>query len=210
MLRFALEFTARLLAVLLLATMGSGCATWMQVDLDQETDFSQYRSWGWQPREPSPRRARPSALDIQVARQIQSALLDRGLYYVDEDPDLLVFVRLVITPEQATEHTTPAVQRLSSLHDSASFEIQVTETVVHYYERGRLAIEVTDARQQREVWRGKIEGRYREAFRPHLNEVIVRLVGRFPISAEPSTGTDPSAIAHAGDAAAGLPDWPGR
>jgi len=208
--RFALEVTARLLVVLLLATMGSGCTTGMQVHLDQETDFSQHRTWGWQPREAAPRRARPSALDVQLARQIQSALLGRGLYYVDEDPDLLVSVRLVITPEQVTEHTTPAVRGLSSLHDSGSFEIQATETVVHYYERGRLAVEVIDARQQREVWRGEIEGRYREAFRPHLNEVIVRLIGRFPMSDEPSTGTHPGAIAHAGDAAAGLSDWPGR
>lgn len=208
--RFALEFTARLLLVLLLATMGSGCATSMQVHLDRETDFSQYRTWGWQPREPSPRPARPSALDVQLARQIQRALLDRGLHYVDEDPDLLVSVRLVITPEQVTEHTTPAVQSLSSLHNSGSFEIQVTETAVRDYERGRLAIEVIDARQHREIWRGEIESRYQEAFRSHLDEVVARLVGRFPMSAEPSTGTHPSAITHAGDAAAGLSDSPGR
>lgn len=208
--RFALEVTARLLVVLLLATMGSGCATEMHVQLDQETDFSQYRTWGWKPREPSARRTRPSALDLQLARQIQSALLGRGLYYVDEDPDLLISVRLVITPEQITEQTTPAVQSLSSLHDSGSFEIQATETAVHHYERGRLAVEAIDARQHREVWRGEIEGRYRDAFRPHLNQIVVKLIDRFPMSAQSSTGTHPSAIARAGDAAAGLSDWPGR
>jgi hypothetical protein len=208
--RFALQVTARLLVGLLLATMGSGCATRMQTNLDQETDFSRYRTWGWQTRELSPRPARPSALDLQVARRMQSALLDRGLYYVDEDPDLLVFARLVITREQVTEHTTPAVQGLSSLHDGGYYEIQVTETVVRYYERGRLAVEVIDARQHREIWRGEIEGRYQEAFRPHLDEVVVRLVGRFPMCVEPSMGTHPSAIARTGDAAAGLSARPGR
>jgi hypothetical protein len=208
--RFALEVMARLLVVLLLATMGSGCVTRMQVHLDQETDFSRYRTWGWQPREPPPWRDRPSALDVELARQLQSALLDRGLHYADEEPDLLVCGRLVITPERVTEHTTPAVRTLSSLHDGGSFEIQTTQTVVRDYERGRLALVVIDARRQREVWRGEIEGRYQEAFRPHLDEFVVRLVGRFPMCAEPSTNTYPRAIAQAGEAASGLWDWPGR
>ena len=72
--RFALGLTARLLVVVLLATMGSGCTTRMQVHLDRDTDFSQYRTWGWQTRRSYPRRAAPSTLDVQVARQIQSAL----------------------------------------------------------------------------------------------------------------------------------------
>lgn len=202
--RFAHQVTARLLVGLLLATLGSGCATRAQVDVDEETDFSRYRTWGWQPREAPPQRTRPSALDVQVAGQIQAALLDRGLRYVAQDPDLLVAARLVITPEQVTEHTTPAVQSLSTLNSGGSFEIQVTERVVRDYERGRLAVEVIDARKRREVWRGEIEGRYQEAFRPHLDEFVVRLFGRFPMCVEPSTGTRPGAIASAGDAAAGL------
>lgn len=202
--RFALRVAATLPVALLLAILGSGCVAHVHVQRDQSADFSRYRTWGWQPREVSPRPARPSALDEQVARQLQRALLDRGLHYVDEAPDLLIAASLVITPEQVTEPVTPAVRSVSSLTSSGSYEIQVTERVVRDYQRGRLAVEVIDARRRQEVWRGEIEGRYEHAFRPHLEGLVTKLFDRFPMCVDTSALTNPGAIAGAGDAAAGL------
>ncbi|MBW2383546.1 MAG: DUF4136 domain-containing protein [Deltaproteobacteria bacterium] len=206
--RLSLQLRATLLVGLLLASGGSGCATRAHVQIDAETDFSQYRTWGWHPREPTDRRTQPSALDVQIARQTQRALLDRGLVYVDAEPDLLVRSSLVITREQVTEYTTPAMQWISSYHDSGSYDVQVTETRIHYYERGRLVTQVSDAHRDRVVWRGEIEARYREAFRPHLDQIVASLLDHFPMAVDPATGMDPRAIASAGDAATGLRHWP--
>jgi hypothetical protein len=201
--RFAFQLTAPLLVGILIATIGTGCASPTRVELDEDADFSRYQTWGWQPTAASAEGGLPSALDVQVAAQVQRSLRARGLRYAADDPDLQVTAHLEITREQVTQHTTPALRRVSSFHASGSYDIQITETEVQLYERGRLVVAVIDARQHRQVWRGKSEARHRDVFRPHLDEMIAGLVGQFPMSTNPAHDVRPSMIAHSSESPLG-------
>jgi hypothetical protein len=197
-----MKITLQLVASLFLSiaplTFGVGCSTPVTVSVDEEADFSQYRTWGWPPREapdPESNAADASVLDRQLASHILEALRERGLRYEREDPDLIVAARLLVSRKQVTINTTPAMEWLPSLHNSPSYEIQYTRSDTHTDEVGHLVVVVRDPRLGREVWRGETERRFQSAFAPHIGEVVDSLLGRFPTAPIQSPGPGTQAIA---------------
>jgi hypothetical protein len=176
-----------------------GCSTPVTTSVDEEADFSQYRTWGWAPREvPDPESitADPSALDRQLASQILEGLRQRGLRYVREDPDLLVTARLLVTRKQVTINTTPAAEWLPSLHNSPSYEVQYTRSDTQSHELGHLVVIMRDPQLGRDVWRGETERQFESAFEPHVGEVVDSLLGHLPTA--PIQSPDPGTRAIAG------------
>lgn len=185
------------LAVLALAV---GCATSVELQTlrDDETDFSRYRSWSWRPaavEDERPRSETERELARRVHRGIRRDLAQKGFDYRSGNADLEIDARLAVTREQEVTHRTGAIESLSSLHDSASFEIQGTRREVVPYERGRLTIRVIDRRRNREVWRAEYEGRFRGEFTPHVERAIAHSLASLPeVPSEPPP-FDPGAIA---------------
>jgi len=75
---------------------------------------------------------------------------------------------------------TDAVQHLSSLHHSPSYEVQSTRTEVTRFEIAELLVLVIDSSERRLVWRGRLNERYRDAFTPHLAEAVSQLLAHVP------------------------------
>jgi hypothetical protein len=177
------------LAAAIFAWLGVACATTVDVAFDEEEDFSRYRTWDWLPRAAravdAPLGHTP-ALDARLARLIERALRARGFERSDGPADLFVSYYLRVQREFVTVRETPAMQLLSSFHSSPSYWIQATQSELHSYERGHLTIVVAGRRQQRVIWRGEFEGRFREAFAPHLEEVVWSLLERFPPQTKPA------------------------
>jgi hypothetical protein len=189
--KIALQLAASLSLSIAPLTFGVGCSTPVTVSVDEEADFSQYRTWGWPPAEvldPESIAASATALDRQLASHILEGLRERGLHYAREDPDLVVAARLLVSRQQVTVHTTPAMEWLPSLHNSPSYEIQFTRSDSENHEVGHLVIVVRDPRLGREVWRGETERKFSSAFEPHVGEVVDSLLGRFPTAAIRSPG----------------------
>jgi hypothetical protein len=159
------------------------------VEFDEREDFSRYRTWDWLPRAArvvdAPLSHTP-ALDARLARLVERALRARGFERTHGPADFFVSYYLRVQREFVTVRETPAMQQLSSLHSSPSYWIQATRSELHTYERGHLAIVVAGRRQQRVIWRGEIEGRFREDFSPHLEEVVWSLLERFPPQTKPA------------------------
>jgi hypothetical protein len=177
---------AALLALVL--PCAAACATSREVWFDQREDFSRHRTWEWLPPPAqtvdAPDRARE--LEARLIRLVARALDERGLEFAPGRADLLVRYDLDVEREHVLVHETPAVEQLSSLHSSPSYEIQATRQVLHVYEHARLEIVVlADAQRRRPIWRGAIAGRYRGAF--PLKQAVARLLEAFPPEpAEPS------------------------
>jgi hypothetical protein len=176
------------LAAAILAALGAGCATSVDVAFDEREDFSRYRTWNWLPRAAravdTPLGPTP-ALDARLARLVERALRARGFERRDGPADLFVSYSLRVQREFVTVRETPALQQLSSLHNSPSYWIQAPRSELHIYERGHLTIVVAGRRQRRVIWRGELEGRFRGDFSPHLEEAVWSLLGRFPPPTKP-------------------------
>jgi hypothetical protein len=177
------------LAAVIFGSLGVACATTVDVAFDERADFSRYRTWDWLPRAARTVEAPLSetrALDARLARLVERALRARGFERTDGRADFFVSYYLRVQREFVTVRETPAMQQLSSLHSSPSYWIQATRSERHTYERGHLAIVVAGRRQQRVIWRGEIEGRFREDFSPHLEEAVWSLLERFPPQTKPA------------------------
>jgi hypothetical protein len=171
------------LAAVIFGSLGVACATTVDVAFDERADFSRYRSWDWLPRAARTVDApvgEMRALDARLARLVERALRARGFERTDGRADFFVSYYFRVQREFVIVNETPAMQQLSSFHDSPSYWIQATKSELHTYERGYLAIVVSGSRQQRLIWRGEFEGRFREDFSPHLEEAVWSLLERFP------------------------------
>lgn len=176
------------LAAAILAALGVACATTVDVAFDERADFSRYRSWDWLPGAAGAVDAplgRAPALDARLARLVEEALRARGFERGDGGADLLVGYHLRVQREFVTVREIPAMQQLSSFHNSPSYWIQAPRSELHTYERGHLTIVVAGRRERRVIWRGQLEGRFRGDFSPHLEEAVRSLLERFPPPAKP-------------------------
>jgi hypothetical protein len=177
------------LAAVIFGSLGVACATTVDVAFDERADFSRYRTWDWLPRAARTVEAPLSeklALDARLARLVERALRARGFERTDGRADFFVSTYLRVQRESVIVNETPAMQQLSSFHDSPSYWIQATQSELRSYENGYLVIVVSGGRQQRLIWRGEFAGRFREDFSPHLEEAVWSLLERFPPPPEPA------------------------
>jgi len=170
----------------MLASFGVACTSTVDVSIDQQTNLADYRTWNFlslgsgNVRAPS---SDPRELDARLTGLVERYLLERGFARVTGRPDFFVSYFLEVRRQAVIVTETPATEFLSSLDHSPSYEIQATESRVEIYEIGHLAILVSDPDEQRVVWRGGFEGRFRGEISPHLEDAVSSLLEHLPAPA---------------------------
>ena len=178
----------------LLASFGVACASTRDVHIDQRKDLAGYRTWNFLAHESGSVYAPDAdarALDATLTRLIERCLLERGFERVKGRPDFYVRYVLEVRRQLVSTEETPAVESLSSLHESPSYEFQATASRVEIYETGHLAILVSEPGEQTVIWRGGFEGRLRGELQPQLKDVVASVLGHFPASVAAS-GAQPA------------------
>lgn len=179
---------AVLLHVILVAAIATGCATAMEVSVDETADFSGVRTWAWLPGgrnvDAVPGEAQP--LDALTSRLVEAELRRRGLARVAGGADLLVGYELQVDRHLVAVNETSAAEFLSSHHYSHSYVVQSTEARMDVYDHGYLRLVVTDGTRERRLWQGELWARRRGDFARHLPEAVSRLLGDFPAEPPPA------------------------
>jgi hypothetical protein len=191
-----MEGAALRIAAVLSLSLGVACSTYPEISFDEREDFSRYRTWDWLPgtaRTIDAPAANSVALDHELARFVERALERRGFERVRRRPDLRVGVRLEVRREEVTIYETHAIEQLSSLHSSPSYDVQASVKRRQTYERSRLLVFAIEARQGRVVWEGALAARSRGQLGPHLERTTADLLERFPSAGRASTGAPPPA-----------------
>jgi hypothetical protein len=170
----------------LMGALLTGCATTtVDVEFDEQQDFSGYRTWDWLSREirvedfPG---EEPKLANL-ASRLVGRELRDRGLVRSRVRPDLLVSYALHMQRQLIAVNETGAEALLASHHASPSYLIQATQRRVDVYESGHLLVLITDGRSGRVVWRGDLRAHRRDDFGEHLPEAVSQLVALFPRTA---------------------------
>jgi hypothetical protein len=173
------------LGAIILASLGVACAPTLDVSIQQTRDLSGLRTWSFlapgrgNVRAPEPDTA---ALDAVLTHLIGRCLLERGFTRVMEQPDFRVGYVLEIRRQIVNRVETPAMETLSSLHDSPSYEIQISEQSVEIHDRAVLTIFVSDPGDQAVTWRGEFVGLLRGPRLSQLTNVVASVLRHFPVS----------------------------
>jgi len=189
-----MEAAALRIAVALSVSLGVACSTSPEISFDEREDFSRYRTWDWLPgaaRTIDAPAADSVALDLELARLVERALDRRGFERVRRRPDLRVGVRLEVRREEVTIYETHAIEQLSSLHSSPSYEVQAAVKRRQTYERSRLLVFAIEARHGRVVWEGALAARSPGRLGAQLERTIADLLERFPSAGRASRGGTP-------------------
>lgn len=187
--RPTLCLTARVLVGFGLLALVSGCRS-PRLEIDQLGDVSRRRTWDFvQPLRGVVHAPLHSHVDLEssVAWQIERGLLERGYQRTRNDPDVVVYFQLIVQDQIVKRNLTGAVSHLASMHSSASYDIQTTQTRSTRYETADLQILMIDPRQRRPLWDGRLSQRYRDEFMPHLGEAVSQLLTQLP---PPSSATN--------------------
>lgn len=169
-------------AAIVLAWLGVGCSTTVDVRFDEREDFSRYRTWDWLPHGlpnvDAHRNAR--ALDAHLARLIERELLERGFERAADRPDFLVTYHLVLRQRVAIVDEPAAAYLLSSHHSSPSYWIEGSRKVTRVYREIRLTIGVSEAREWMMIWRATQQRTLEDARVLPLDDAVETLLDRFP------------------------------
>ena len=190
--------TAVAIAAVVSMSVCVACTTLLEISFDERADFSRYRTWDWLPGAartidaPTPYLV---GLDRDLARLVERELERQGFERVRRGADLRIGVLLNVRREVVKVFETGAVEQLSSLHESPSYQVQTTVERQETHERSRLVVVATDARRGKVVWTGALEERFRGQFSPYLERTVANLLEHFPpagrVSESPPPGPDP-------------------
>jgi len=169
-----------------------GCASSPTISFDPNGAWSRFRTWDWSPTAtqtvgtPNPGFVE---LNREIARLVAHALAERGFARDSRAPDLLVDVRLSLRRVRVISHETGAIEQLSSLHSSPSYQVQTTTKWIETYECPRLVVIATDPRRGLVVWKGALEERFRGQFAPHSASMVETLLKQFPTAGQAENGS---------------------
>jgi hypothetical protein len=170
--------TRRFAPLLLLATVA--CVSPVTVEFDAEEDFSRHRTWAWLPRPQAPPADDP-ALHALLNDLVERGLEARGFPRATEGrPDLFVTTHVELRRELEIRTETPAMETLSSLHDSPSYTVEAPRQLLIPYERATLVVDVADGRERQLVWRGSQTRRVRGRFTDAAADVVEEILAHFP------------------------------
>jgi hypothetical protein len=183
------------LAAILLTALGAGCATTVEVSIDEREILSRYHTWDWSSCNrvviDAPDR-NAASLGARVARRIEDGLHANGFERAEGRADFYVSYRLALRSQAVVVVQPRAAYELSSLHDTPSYLIESSEQVTRVYEQMRLAISVT-GRQGETLWSAELRRRDEDIFALKLEEAVETLLGRFPQQLERrGTGASPA------------------
>lgn len=182
--------TPPVLVALLATTAGfvAACATSVKVDVDENEDFSQYRTWDWMPQirpRVEGRYAVTPALDVRMSRLIEDALEARGFERTQPPADFYVTFHLTIQPKAEFVEQPMAPYLLDSHHASPSFWIEGTESVERRYDDLRLAIGISGG-GGRMTWQAALEQQVEAGEALPLDKAVAKLIDRFPSTGPPA------------------------
>jgi hypothetical protein len=166
----------------LLASLGLGCAHSVVVDVDEQEDFSSYRTWDWMPQ------VRPkvvalsgngSALGARVSRLIEASLREQGFERTSDHPDFYLTYFLLVKRQTEIVQQAVAPEYLASLDSSPSYWIEGSVAEVRQYNVYRLAIGVSGG-PGRMTWRAVVANRVSAESELPLEDAVGALFERFP------------------------------
>jgi|SRR5262245_4604606 len=190
-----LRAAAALSAIAVVALVSSTSAAKVEVksDRDKQFDFSQVKTWAWDPKEPGKvimaRSSQDNPADVQrrfgqtITDAIANEFTQRGLTPVSPNPgDIRIYYYLVVTvgfDTQTMGQFLPAVPEWSVIPytpQTTSFDI---------VQNGALVIDAVSNKLDRVVWRviGRTEldsERTDDQRRARIKTVVRELVKRFP------------------------------
>jgi hypothetical protein len=159
-----------------------GCAHSVAVDIDEQEDFSSYRTWDWMPQ------IRPkvvavsgngSALEAQMARLIEASLHEQGLERSSDHPDFYLTYFLFVKRQTEIVQQAVAPYLLVSHHSSPSYLIEGSVEERRQYNHFRLAIGVSQS-PGRMTWRAAVVSRVPAETELPLDDAITLRLERFP------------------------------
>lgn len=181
-------------ALAILATLGVGCATTIDVSIDHRRPLEGDRTWDF-PGLPTGNVRAPGddaeSLNAVLMKLVERCLESRGFTRVRAEPDLYVSYVLQVERQYVVFFETPAVESVQSLDHSVSYEVQASRRRFEMQEAGRLTIFVTDREERTVLWRGGFEGRFKGRLTRHLKEGVANLLGRLPA---PELASDPDSV----------------
>jgi len=182
--RLTFRITVYLLVAFVSISFASGCRT-LSLEVEMPGDASRYQTWNFV----HPTRDATHALllvgtdfESAISQQVETELSDRGFQRTANDPDLLVFFQLAVREQLVEQQVTGAMQHLPSLHFSPSYDVQVTRTEFRRYEIAELLLVMVESNERQLVWRGRLNDRYLDGFKPHLGEAVSQLLAQVPFS----------------------------
>ena len=164
----------RLVVLLAMSMMVSGCARYAITDYDGGADFSQYRSYSIEKRS----EGRIQSLDAtRIERAVQRELSERGLDQSDNGADLKV--RYTIEDEKRLESRGPNVG-LGFGFGRSPFGFGVAHSPVRTREirEGKLVVQLVEAESQRVVWQGTGQRNLTENMSPDSRSSLIDRVVR--------------------------------
>lgn len=172
-------------------SIGVGCAGPLAVELDEDADFSAYRTWTWHVSSPADFvRQSPEQLALvgSVARHVRVQMTSRGFVYARSDADLLVTPELRVRRRHVVSHRAQTDRFVPSAHASPNYIIEgLTTEHRQIVESTSLSVVVADRRTGRVVWRARLREAFDGDFAAHVGPSVVALMEPFP-SAVPIPG----------------------
>ena len=177
------KFSAALVATLGVVVMS--CATpSVKVEVDENEDFSNYRTWDWMPQirpRVEGRYAVTPVLDLRVQRMIEASLEERGFRRTEPPADFYITFRLTIQPKAKLTQNAVAPYVLNSLHSTPSYYIERTEVSEHRFDDFYLAMGITEG-GGRMTWQATFEKHIEPNDSLPIEAAVEELFEHFPAS----------------------------
>ena len=170
----------RLFVALLAVVVLAGCfATRGAVShyVNADHDLSLYRSWEWD----APSGPAEPELDRQIRSAIESELRARGYHRVDGQwPELRVSYALGLHREIELHTERAPMQLVSSMNQSASFQVGISTQRARVYETGTLILRVDRPAEAKSSWWAVQSIRTRISYAREASQSVATIFQTFP------------------------------
>lgn len=179
--------TAKTLLFVTLAVVTAAVAQKIKSGYDKSADFSSFKTYAWMQQQPSP--IQPLVATIIVA-DIDHELVARGLRKVEKDPDVLVSYYAGGDAQSAFAQTDPGNLSTGGIPppNATMWTGSLPATALPQVVKGKLIIDLADARKQQLVWRAsaetKLDYEKRSKIYDTVNKVIPEMFKDFPRAAK--------------------------
>jgi hypothetical protein len=175
--------SARTVLLLCLAIAGAAFAQKIKTGHDKSADFSGFKTYAWTQQQPSP--IQPLVATVIVA-DIDHELAAKGLRKVEKDPDVLVSYYAGGDAQSAFAQTDPGNLSTGGIPppNATMWTGSLPATALPQVVKGRLLVDLVDARKQQLVWRASAEAKLdydkRSKIYDTVNKVIPEMFRNFP------------------------------
>jgi hypothetical protein len=173
-------------ALLLLAGCASGPT--IRSNLDQEVDFSQFRTFGFFDPLTTDREGYQTLISQQLVASAERELRARGLERTDSNPQLLVNFSADLDQRlRITQTPAVAVSSVDRRRRGGFYSTWPTyqQTEIRQYTQGTLGIDIVDASRRQLIWEGFAVGRVTQRttdnLGPVLDSAVVDIFASFPV-----------------------------